>query len=566
MEDQDVLTGTTQTMTIMDIVERVPPSIMQLLVALGPLINVFHRFLVIATWRGGYTTRMQSWLLLLCCILVCLYGYETLRYAPQAVILVCIGYSYLSASYARVAGNGKLDGQGATTQSVKKTIAQLGDISDFVVALRETVFDPLFTLLQTRSSGMGVRHLVIFLLVTWPLWLLCVIPANLWFTNFVTLRTSAGAVLKSEQAQAVRAYMYTTVLPSANEFAYAHAPKLHAKSVQYAPHMCKYIVQPALWAAHHLVHAMHYIPLSLQTFPPFPIASFSVRHIFLVLVCILLTWCSPWATMLRLVLWRSALVRHLLIGFVNVCSGTENIAEAWRNAMPKRYAPPKLVQSKNMQSYETVFEFAVYENQRWWIGLDWTAALLPQERPSWADVDSNAVAPPASFSLPGAVRTFVASSIVPGKEDCRTAVWRWVEPEWHVLGAQSITSSVHTPSLAASSAPEMHTDAMGHVLDAADRANAAAAAEAAQSSLTKTEQNAMQSSEAELPEALKTVVRAAASARDPLDVDAQGWQYGDNAWEKMSSHSGVGRYTRRRCWIRRAVLVETVERGVRKSQ
>lgn len=29
------------------------------------------------------------------------------------------------------------------------------------------------------------------------------------------------------------------------------------------------------------------------------------------------------------------------------------------------------------------FKFEVHENQRWWMGLDWTSALLPQERPSW---------------------------------------------------------------------------------------------------------------------------------------------------------------------------------------
>jgi hypothetical protein len=29
------------------------------------------------------------------------------------------------------------------------------------------------------------------------------------------------------------------------------------------------------------------------------------------------------------------------------------------------------------------FKFELHENQRWWMGLDWTSALLPQERPSW---------------------------------------------------------------------------------------------------------------------------------------------------------------------------------------
>jgi hypothetical protein len=44
------------------------------------------------------------------------------------------------------------------------------------------------------------------------------------------------------------------------------------------------------------------------------------------------------------------------------------------------------------------------------------------------------------------------------------------------------------------------------------------------------------------------------------DVDQQGWQYGDNAWERMSSKGGMGRYTRRRAWFRRAAVIEKVER------
>ena len=31
---------------------------------------------------------------------------------------------------------------------------------------------------------------------------------------------------------------------------------------------------------------------------------------------------------------------------------------------------------------KTRFAFTVYENKRWWVGLDWTAALFHGERPS----------------------------------------------------------------------------------------------------------------------------------------------------------------------------------------
>ena len=53
---------------------------------------------------------------------------------------------------------------------------------------------------------------------------------------------------------------------------------------------------------------------------------------------------------------------------------------------------------------------------------------------------------------------------------------------------------------------------------------------------------------------------------DALDVDPDGWRYGDNAWDKMSKKAGLGKYTRRRRWVRRAALVEVVERGYEPKQ
>lgn len=32
---------------------------------------------------------------------------------------------------------------------------------------------------------------------------------------------------------------------------------------------------------------------------------------------------------------------------------------------------------------DILFTFSIYQNERWWIGLDWTQAMLPSERPAW---------------------------------------------------------------------------------------------------------------------------------------------------------------------------------------
>lgn len=109
------------------------------------------------------------------------------------------------------------------------------------------------------------------------------------------------------------------------------------------------------------------------------------------------------------------------------------------------------------------FRFEVHENQRWWMGLDWTSALLPQERPSWCDSHLLPVLPPQSFPLPSA-----ASIILPAPTRAdkharvkRTAVWRWLDDDWSVVRAG--TSAPVLPVAAASSSePETDVFSPGH--------------------------------------------------------------------------------------------------------
>lgn len=567
-----------QTMTLMDIIERVPPSMMQLLVAMGPAIDAVHAFLVIATWRGGYRQRVQSWLLLLGYILTCLYGYEVLRYAPQVVILAYIGYLSLRGSFSRVAGHAPSTDDGATNRKIKRAIAQLCDISDFVAAVCETLIYPLHALFQAQVHGVGTHHLVVFLLASWPIWLLVMLPPSQWLLPYYYVHTTLGHLARSAPVAAVHNYVATRAAPHAAAFAASHAPRLYDAGAKTSAALSQHVLPHACA----LVRALHVRqwPLALQVFPPFPIAALSVRHVLLAVGCIALTWCSPWATLLRAALWRSALVRRLVTGAVRVLSGSENVSAFWRSVAPKqlRGASTALVQdTRHAATHETVFQFEIYENQRWWIGLDWTAALLPNERPSWSDGDNNAVAPPSSFTLPATTRTRVPSSAKPGRDDVRTAEWHWVDLEWRVAGAQSITSTVYTPASAmpASEAQrlstrfveEKHVDDAGAVLDATDRLKAATDAASKGPAPDKQEAAALQSAEQELPEELASVARPASLASNATDVDPEGWQYGGNSWEKLNRVNGIGKYTRRRCWVRRAVLVITVEpAAVRSAQ
>ncbi|EEB87195.1 hypothetical protein MPER_15556, partial [Moniliophthora perniciosa FA553] len=77
------------------------------------------------------------------------------------------------------------------------------------------------------------------------------------------------------------------------------------------------------------------------------------------------------------------------------------------------------------------FLFTIYENQRWWMGLDFTAALLPSERPSWSTQSGQPIQPPNLFTLPEDTVVYLRER--DGKRVKRTATWRWEEPEWKVL-------------------------------------------------------------------------------------------------------------------------------------
>lgn len=66
-----------------------------------------------------------------------------------------------------------------------------------------------------------------------------------------------------------------------------------------------------------------------------------------------------------------------------------SLAFAFRPTFEKRDVPASAIDEEDEDGESTktenpiYFRFEVHENQRWWMGLDWTSALLPQERPSW---------------------------------------------------------------------------------------------------------------------------------------------------------------------------------------
>jgi hypothetical protein len=62
-----------------------------------------------------------------------------------------------------------------------------------------------------------------------------------------------------------------------------------------------------------------------------------------------------------------------------------SLAFSFRPKVEKQEVPASAIADDDDEKYENpiYFRFEVHENHRWWMGLDWTSALLPQERPSW---------------------------------------------------------------------------------------------------------------------------------------------------------------------------------------
>jgi len=459
---------------------------------------------------------------------------------------------------------------------------------------------PLTRLVLLAPAPTPGRRLATQAYPTYPLYLACYFPwASLGLPTLQLEVLLPWAALGRAQAHLTHRATDLYRLGSAKVLAKASSSGLQTQLAQFTshPHITKaqlvydaHVYPRVITLGHWIAHASHslairYVPsrISFQILPPFPLASLSVQSSVLAIGLVALTWCAPWAALIRSVIWRSAFVRRIVLGLVRLLSGERGPLSAFGRGHESSLDPltgesiyvssssliPDLAlgakkakkggkDDKVVKHEDVVYEFSVYENQRWWMGLDWTSALLPQERPSWADEHHNAVSPPSSFSLPPAKTTITpqetynkaaVGSTTPSKFTKRTITWKWLDPEWTVAGAGYVGSLAYQPPGASSSPSSAELLARSPTLTSNESESVGSASGAAGSVASST--------------AGLTTEGGGAAA---LDVDEEGWTYGDNLWDKMSGKTGRGRYTRRRRWVRRAVLEITVERDVPKAE
>ncbi|KAL0956091.1 hypothetical protein HGRIS_002259 [Hohenbuehelia grisea] len=260
---------------------------------------------------------------------------------------------------------------------------------------------------------------------------------------------------------------------------------------------------------------------------------------------LILTQRATWATTLRGAVFRSAHIRVALYRAHDFLTGNTNEFAATAHSRAASDSTP---------TTSLRFLFTIYENQRWWVGLDWTAALLPAERPSWSSANLQPAAPPAAFTLPDDTTVIIPapSKAHPRAFTRRTATWRWDEPEWRVTVRRSPDAVARVerplPALKDESSSPTTSISMSRLVKFRDSISVS----------SSTSQDMPQEHNAGGDGIEHAGISSDADETDPL-TDIDGWVYGDNKWEGQGPKGGLGKYTRFRRWTRIAVVEETVQ-------
>uniref|UniRef100_A0A0W0GDZ1 TECPR1-like DysF domain-containing protein n=1 Tax=Moniliophthora roreri TaxID=221103 RepID=A0A0W0GDZ1_MONRR len=257
-----------------------------------------------------------------------------------------------------------------------------------------------------------------------------------------------------------------------------------------------------------------------------------LRILFGLVGTVILSWWAPWSIVIRSTLSRSAWLRWSVYHLWVFLSGKPLPPRMLSKPVEANVSPSEAANSLR-------FLFTIYENQRWWMGLDFTAALLPSERPSWSTQSGQPIQPPNLFTLPEDTIVYLREQ--DGKRVKRTATWRWEEPEWRVLVRKEdgVTNRVERPLPSTKDESASSTSIL-------------------MKKMKEINQTPAPSSGAAEGEKVGEEGEEEADDED-LVTDGDGWVYGDNKWEGKTAKAGMGKYTRFRRWTRVAIVIEVVE-------
>lgn len=279
------------------------------------------------------------------------------------------------------------------------------------------------------------------------------------------------------------------------------------------------------------VLAISYVPYLIITF-------FIPLRVLLALAgTLLLSWRARWVGLIRRGLWRSAHVRWAIYRIWALLSG-QPLSPSLASLRTSTSVSTTAAEPPAEQPAQAIrFLFTVCENQRWWMGLDWTAALLPGERPSWCSASLQPVQPPAVFALPAPTTVYMRNA--DGTRVKRTARWRWAEPEWRVVVHKEGEASARVERPLPKEEPQSTTaSSAARMLRAAGKMREGSVGGSPERPKVK---------EKEGDEGEHQGGTEDEDEEEEVFTDPDGWVYADNKWEGPSAKGGMGKVCCRLC-------------------
>ncbi|KAF8335838.1 uncharacterized protein EI90DRAFT_3287746 [Cantharellus anzutake] len=304
---------------------------------------------------------------------------------------------------------------------------------------------------------------------------------------------------------------------------------------------------------------------------------------------LVITWRAPWAATIRRIIlsngWVTYTARHIWHRITGTLlpeelSGGSTIGKTSTVATEETPLPPDVPPASSLR-----FKFTVHENQRWWMGIDWTAALLPNERVSWTSGPPTLrpLPPPINITLPPSKAVYLPVPNVPAVRVKRTATWTWEETDWGVvvrlnpttppervgMALPKVTMNLPdgTPVSGISSAESLLQRGLQKVgtvsAELTSPTRTGRVSELGDGSTEVSSNSEGGAGDGDVGEN-ETIIEGPGAmvyrATPEEDItDAEGWIYSDNKWEGPSGKGGIGKFTRYRRWTRIAVLNETVQ-------
>lgn len=128
----------------------------------------------------------------------------------------------------------------------------------------------------------------------------------------------------------------------------------------------------------------------------------------------ILTYHSSYMYVTRRVIWRVNAVRLFCFYLAGLDYSEARHTMLFALALAKVQATAG---GSNGRGKPAQFTYAIYENQRRWLGIGWTNNLFSYERSPWTDEFLNESLTPQEFKLP------------PSQDN---ALWRWVDKTWRI--------------------------------------------------------------------------------------------------------------------------------------